>query len=857
MKRNYLLVLVLVALFLTQCQSKKNAISEVGKTQTPQVERVKPLAKTVDLVQREALIAQYRSTEERKFDLLHTSLDLRFDYEQKNVRGVAELTLKPFFYEQNILHLDAKDFEIHEISLLNPKEARELAFRYDQQKVEIYLPKTYTAKDTIHLKMRYTAYPEKGSGMGSQAITDNKGLYFVNTKGNDGLPDQIWTQGETEHNSKWYPTIDSPNERATQEIKLNVPNKYVTISNGIKVGQTGHADGSRTDHWKMELPHAPYLAAVVVGDFVKIEDQWEDIPLGYWVEPEFKEGAKLVFKNTPEMIGFFSELLDVRFPWPKYDQVVVRDFVSGAMENTTISVFMEGLNLNEREAIDHDWDGIIAHELFHQWFGNYVTTESWSHLPLNEAFANYSEYLWDEYKYGRDDADIGHVSEMEQYLAESEEKKEDLIRFYYDTPEDMFDSHSYAKGGRVLHMLRKYLGDEAFFEGLRLYLKQNAFSSVEIHDLRLAFEKVSGKDLNWFFNQWFLDAGHPILEVDFDMSEPDNILLTVAQRQDMASAPLYKLPFKVSWYKKGERFEKTFMLERGMDYFALENGPGTDMVLFDESLEVLSQKITYRDADHFKKQALESHFGIARYEALDSLSQHYQDEVQTLEALYAAMGDKFWANRNLALTRLSAFDDIQQLPDFWEEKIFQLAEYDPKNSVRSTAIELLNKINPDKYAMMFYRLLNDPSYYVAGSALEAFLEGNHGMDKEAVVKRFEHENNIRILVPLADYFTRNAVPDKDLWFQKKVEALQGESLYYFIGYYGDYFVKVKQSNQTMAIDKLYDLAKNHQAYYIRLGAFQSLFGFIDKKGIPEKVKNLYESETNELVKRYQEFYLDI
>src|SRR5690606_14214706 len=323
------------------------------------------------------------------------------------------------------------------------------------------------------------------------------------------------------------------------------------------------------------------------------------------------------------MISFFSRLLGVPFPWPKYDQIVVRDFVSGAMENTTASIFMEELNLDEREAIDSEWDYIIAHELFHQWFGNYVTMESWSNLPLNESFADYSEYLWLEHKEGKDIADIHHIVALEAYLSEAEKKQVDLIRYNYADQEDMFDSHSYAKGGRVLHMLRKYLGDGAFFASLNHYLEQHALSSVEIHDLRLAFEKITGRDLNWFFNQWFLASGHPLLDIKFDYSQPENILLTVEQKQDLSTTPLYKLPFTVTWYQKGQRMEARFVLDQAAQQVALENGENTDLVLFDESLEVLAQKQTYRGKDHLKKQAVMADAGIARYEAIDSLTNNY------------------------------------------------------------------------------------------------------------------------------------------------------------------------------------------------------------------------------------------
>jgi len=806
--------------------------------------------------EKEQRLATYKGSRERKFDLIHTSLDLRFDYDSQWVIGQAELKLKPYFYDQKVLELDAKDFDIHHVWLEGEAGAETLKTSYDQQVVTIYFPQPFSAKDTLTIGMTYTAKPNINSGRGSQAIMDNKGLYFINPHQKENKPVQIWTQGETEHNSKWFPTIDSPNERATQDIKLTVEDRYLTVSNGVLTDQVLNEDGARTDHWVLDLPHAPYLAAVVVGEFAEVKDTVDNIPLRYIVEREYEQGAKKVFQHTPEMVRFFSERLGVEFPWPNYDQIVVRDFVSGAMENTTASIFMEALNLDEREAIDSEWDYIIAHELFHQWFGNLVTLESWANLPLNEAFADYSEYLWMEHKEGRDKADMHHTVSKENYFSEAGSKQVDMIRYYHEDGEDMFDHHSYAKGGRVLHMLRKYLGDEAFYASLNYYLTTHAFASVEIHDLRLAFEKVTGKDLNWFFDQWFLASGHPVLDMHFDYSQPDNIVLTVKQQQDLTTAPLYKLPFKVSWYKGEERHEAEFVLNQLTQQFVLENGPGTDWVVFDEALELLAERQTYYGRGHFEKQVASAHFGIARYEALDSLSNNYPYDERMQAVLKAALEDPFSSVRQLAMAKIQANLDSIELSATEEERILTLAEEDPENIVRSAAIELLNRIDKDKYAPLFLRLVNDSSYYVAGAALAAYLENENNPNREALVDRFLDNNSIYLLVPIADYLTVNADVGREDWFHRQLSSLGGESLYYFIGYYGDYFARMGDLDHGPAVAHLYELAKNHYASYIRLAAFQALFGFIDEEGVLAKVREIHAAERDEGVKEYQRFFLE-
>ncbi|WP_379945320.1 M1 family aminopeptidase [Echinicola jeungdonensis] len=852
MKINFPSLSLLPIILVLACTTQKKLLEpnpELVKKQSQIAVPVPiPIGPTL-MEKKEAAIAKYKGSHERKFDLLHTSLELKLDHSKQLVHGKAQLKLKPYFYPQDILELDAQDFEIHQLALVEAGEKKALASRYNGQKISVYLPQTYQEQDTLELFIKYTANPEAVAEGENKLFADTKGLYFINPLEKGGKPVQVWTQGETVHNSKWFPTIDAPNERATHDLKITVQDRFSTISNGTLVKQEKNSDGTRTDHWEMNLPHAPYLVAFALGEFTKLDDQWRGVPLHYYVEEAYKEGASRVFAHTPEMMTFFSEKLGVPFPWPKYDQVVVRDFVAGAMENTTVSIFMEGLNLDKRAAIDSEWDGIIAHELFHQWFGNYVTTESWAHLPLNEAFANYSEYLWYEYKEGRAAADLHHIGEMESYFEEAKEKQVDLIRYDYKDGEDMFDNHSYAKGGRVLHMLRKYLGDEAFFGGLHHYLEKNKMSSVEIHDLRLAMEEVTGKDLNWFFNQWFLASGHPILEIEFDQSVPENILLTVRQSQNLETTPLYQLPFKVSWYVDSVRKEKTFWLDKGQQQFALENGEPVDLVLFDEEKILLTEKRTNYGEEKWIKQYYLSDFGVSRYEALDSLIN--QGKVPW-ELYNKALEDDFWSLRELALLQLSQESN-------WEigleDEILQLAENDPVNHVRASAIEALSRQGSRLYHENLLRWAQDSSYYVAGAALQAYMEDKSAPKRKEVAERFSGLDNFRIVIPLIDYYTEEAIPGKGPWLHEKFNKISGRILYYLLGYYGDYFVRMPEEGRDKAISNLVTIAKQHVVSYVRLAAFQALFGFIEVEGVLEEIEKIREQETDPDIQREQSYYL--
>jgi aminopeptidase N len=847
-------------LFANSCKSEKTVSDRrsgsVSQTDTTSATAIDSGALRRLVREKDAEMASYQQTARRDFDLLHTDLDLSFDWGRQAVLGKAILTLKPYIYPQDILVLDAKDFETGAVYLIQGDDRRKLGYRYDEKQLTINLPEKLTAKDTFLLEINYTAFPERNAGNGSMAITDNKGLYFIDPLDTiPGKPTMIWTQGETEHNSKWFPTIDKPNERATQLFKLTVPDTLVTIGNGVLIKQEALGNGLRKDYWELKLPSAPYLAAFAIGDFGKVEAKAGDIPLGYYVEKGFEKGAAKVFQHTPEMIAFFEDILGVKYPWPKYDQVVVRDFVSGAMENTTVSIFMEELRLNERDAIDSEWDYIIAHELFHQWFGDYVTTESWSNLPLNEGFANYSEYLWNEYKYGADEASLKLVSEMEGYFSEAETKQVDLIRFDYADSEDMFDSHSYNKSGIVLHMLRRHLGDEVFFGALNEYLQRYAFQSVEVHDLRLAFERYSGQDLNWFFNQWFLDKGHPELHFEVDYSQPENILVSVFQAQDLNDLPLFQLPIELSWYEDGTRKSKTFQMTQTFQQFSLENETPVTQVYIDEGKNLLAKRYIDASSEQYARQYKESQLGVARYEALDSLVAQAAHQ-QLVEIVPLALSDPFWAIRENALGYMQS-DSVWnvQFPDI-ENKVIEMAEKDPRNSVRSAALDLLTSWDADKYQGVFRRLANDPSYLVAGSALTGLVAGKNAPVDLELVDRFSDEASVRIAIPVAEYYIGEEVPGKGEWFLNKLRSFSGEGLYYFMGYFSEYFIRNPEEGKDKAVAELLSVMKTESKNYLRLGSFQALLGFADDEAIIKEVGRIAGMEKDPELKNYYNYFLE-
>jgi aminopeptidase N len=603
------------------------------------------------------------------------------------------------------------------VAIVRDGKTEPLKYSYDGMILDIHLDKTYRNNDRYTIYIDYTSKPNELKVQGSAAITDAKGLYFVNPMGEEkDKPTQIWTQGETEANSVWFPTIDKPNQKSTEEITMTVPAKYVTLSNGRLVSQKLNGDGTRTDHWNMDLPHAPYLFFMGVGDYAVIKDSYKGKEVNYYVEKAYAPVARRIFGNTPEMIAFYSRITGIDFPWAKYSQIVGRDYVSGAMENTTATLHQESAQQDARELTDgNGWEDVIAHELFHQWFGDLVTTESWSNITLNESFADYSETLWNEYKYGKDDGDAINFAGLQSYLQQPENASKDLVRFYYGDKEDVFDQVSYPKGGRILNMLRNYVGDSAFFKSLNLYLTTNKFKSAEAQNLRLAFEEITGQDLNWYWNQWYYGSGHPKLSIDYIYDDAaKTVKVTVAQTQE--TGKIFKLPIAIDIYNGSARERHKVWIQDKADTFSFAYSSRPDLVNVDGDKILLCEKKDNKTLDNYIHQYKYAGKFVDRREAIDFCAKN-QDDPKAMDLLKTALKDRFYKLRNYALGKL----DIQKeaIKSAVEPLLMDLASHDPSRVVKAKAIELLGRYNKIGYKSLFIKAANDSSYTVAGNALEA------------------------------------------------------------------------------------------------------------------------------------------
>ncbi len=737
----------------------------------------------------------YRSTYTKYFDLIHTRLNVSFDWKKKELIGQAAIILKPHFYSTDTLVLNARGMELKEVALLSSNgKHNTLKYQYDSLLIKINLDRKYSKDESLTLFISYISKPEELAKGGSRAITNDKGLYFINADSLDpDKPTQVWTQGETESNSTWFPTIDGPEQKMTQEIYITVNSAFTTLSNGLLISTANNNDGTKTDYWKQSLPAAPYLTMIAAGKYSVVKEKWKNIEVSYYVDPPYEKYANMTYGKTPEMMSFFSDKLGIPFAWEKYSQIVVHDFVSGAMENTTAVVHGTNMQQDPRKYKDGNFEDYISHELFHHWFGNLVTCESWSNLTLNEGFANYSEYLWREYKYGHDDADNHLQNVMARYLFVSKENDPPLIRYQYNDSEDLYDAISYNKGGRVLHMLRKHVGDEAFFASLHLYLSTHMFSTVEINDLRAAFEKITGEDLNWFFDQWFLKGGHPSINIDYDWNDSlHRETLIISQKQNFEKNPLYKLPLDVDFYYYGKIERKKIILEDSSQKFYFDLPIKPNLVNVDAEKMLLCNKTDNKSNEEFIFQYEHAPLYLDRQEAVTKIGSNYKINTSEAQLMAKALNDKFYAIRLTALNNIGelALNNTGKIKDV----IKKLAASDSSSEVREKAFTCLSKyFSYTEFSQFYADALTDISYRVVARVFKIISDKDSAKAKE-VAPLLEKDSSDVILSRLAEYYINS--PEDKIEFYKKALHFSGSFGRYQIT---KYFEKYLVTNTNTAI----------------------------------------------------------
>jgi len=633
---------------------------------------------------------------DRPFDLVHIKIEVTPDFGERSIRGRAVLRLRAVADDQESVKLDASNLKVRSVSL---KDKGLLLFNNLDGKLDVQLPGTVARGTELELEVEYEGRPVKG-------------LYFRGPdKDYPDRPVQLWTQGEDEDSHYWFPCIDTPAQKTTSEVVAVVPSSFVAISNGKLVSvKEDVSQGTKTYHYSQDKPHSVYLISLVAGDFVELKEEVDGVPVLYYVPKGREEDARRSFSETPEMIRFYSERTGMPYPWDKYAQVTVNEFIFGGMENTSATTLTDLTLHDERAHLDFSSVPLVAHELAHMWFGDLVTCRYWKDAWLNEGFATFFEALYTEHSKGRDEYIYEIIRNQEAYLEELERYARPIVTNVFETPTEMFDKHLYEKASVVLHMLRSLLGEEAFWRGIRHYVKENAFGVVETSDLRKAFEASSGINLDAFFAQWLERPGHPEISATYETKADGQASLRLVQKQQ-EEAFSFRLKVKVQYSDEAETLYYDVTSKDQTFVVPLKRRP--IFVSLDPEHELLKTMEFVRPREMMLQQ-LSKDAVPGRIQAAKALAK--DGSMEAVEALKrTVLSDPFWGVQAEAAKALGEVGNDAAMRALTECMTVQ----HPK--ARRAVVAALGQFRREEAAEALIRLLEkgDPSYFVEAECLKS------------------------------------------------------------------------------------------------------------------------------------------
>src|SRR5271163_714586 len=565
------------------------------------------------------------------------------DFKARRITGTATHTLAAILDGLKKLEFDAAEMEVSAVRVGGEAHA----FDHSDDKLRIALERPLHAGDEVEVAIDYSSRPRRG-------------LYFIGPDA--GYPDkplEAWTQGEDEDSRYWFPCYDYPNDRVTSEVIATVPETFTAVSNGeLLSNNVNRAEHTRTFHWRHDVPHSSYLMSLVAGEFVELRDSAGTTPVTYYCRAGRENDARRAFGNTPRMIQFFEKAIGVPYPYAKYAQVAVADFIFGGMENTSATTQTDSTLHDARAHLDFKSDPLVAHELAHQWWGDLLTCRDWAHAWLNEGFATYFEALWCEENLGADEFAWNVRQDREAYLDEdANHYRRPIVCNRYRTPIELFDRHLYEKGSLVLHMLRRVTGDALFFKSLNLYCTRHRGANVITQDLQRAFEDTTGRNLDFFFDQWVYKEGHPEIEVSSSFDDKKKLLsVTVKQTHKTGDtiASAFSFPVTIALMDADGREVRHRVeinaREQGFT-FAMDKAPKA--VRFDPEHDILKTIKHKRGREALEVVLRHAPEAIGRAAAARELGS--EGSPQATAALRDAMlTDKFWGVQADAATALGA-----------------------------------------------------------------------------------------------------------------------------------------------------------------------------------------------------------
>ena len=641
----------------------------------------------------------WREPPARRVDVTRIDLDVTVDLKARSLTGTAAIALTAVSPVDHVL-LDAVDLEVSEVTARRGDAAPvKVAFSHDGER--LFVPCALERGQEAALTVRYRVRDPRD------------GLFFRGPSPDaPDVPWQVWTQGETDTNRRWFPSVDHPDERQAFSLTARVEPGLTVISNGT-LREKKEEGGKVVWRFADDRPYVSYLVTLVVGTFDVVEEEWRGKRVAYYVPPGRKADIPRSFDQTRAMLDFYSEVTGQEYPWPKYEQVVVHEFTAGGMENTGATTLNERTLHDERAHLDYSSEGLVAHELAHQWFGDLITCRDWAHIWLNESFATYFDALWVEKSKGADEFTWEMLGNREGGLRSGNDRP--IVDMRWPYPGSVFDGRAYPKGACVLHMLRRRLGDEGWWRGLRQYVKTCADRSVETSDLRRCLEEATGESLGRFFRDWLERPGHPKLEVAC-AHDPQRGLLTVTVRQTQEGEP-YAFPAELELGWGERRATHTIDVREKEVRLVLPSPEPPTWCVFDPRGAVLLAEVEERKGRDLWVAQLRKGDALGRIRAARALGK--DGSPPAVDALATALEqDAFWGVQAECAEALGGSD---QEPA--RAALRKAAQAHPHPKVRRAAVEALGKggqspATAEVLAGILER--GDASYYVEAEAVKSF-----------------------------------------------------------------------------------------------------------------------------------------
>lgn len=670
-----------------------------------------------------------RYAPDRVVDLRHITIDVTPDFAAQTLRATTTLSFAPIAKPTRVVELSAVRLRVEEVSSSHTLAEHSST----DERLTLLFEDPIPAGEVVEVSITYHCEPKRG-------------LYFrTAAMGYPEGEDHLWTQGETHEAPHWFPCFDYPNERSTTEVICRAPVGMTVLSNGRLIGDAVDREtGLRVVHWRQDKPHVNYLVCLCAGYFHKLSGQASGVPLGFYTQPSFAAHAANSFQDTAKILEFFERQIGVPYPWDKYDQVTILDYNWGGMENTSLTTLTHETVYTEATENVRSSQGLDAHELAHQWFGDYVTCKDWSHIWLNEGFATYYAHLYAGHKDGRDELLYGlYLDAVEEVLPASGDDLRPMAYRNYAIAWEQFDFRAYPKGSWVLHMLRCRLGDETYREAVKRYLERHALGSVVTDDLRQALEEASGQPLDAFFDQWVYHGGVPKLKVRHKWLAEEKLLHVEVEQAEPVEGKglLFTFPVTLRAHAGDQVIDREVeVTEQTHDfYLPLEAKP--TVVRFDPEYTLLA------DIDHDQPQAmLEAQLALAddlvgRLLAATKLGERENQEA--IDALAAALErDPFYGVRIAASKALgkqgtdAALDALLERRGQGDARVRLRVVQDIGSFFNTEAYNALLSVaaeekNPDIVAEAFRGLAKYPEPAAAEPALAA-LQGDSFQNQLAI-----------------------------------------------------------------------------------------------------------------------------